>query len=667
MKKKHLSLIIVGSTMLLFLAVSVIVARSTAMMMENEARRTVRNIVDATVQRIDRMMSGVETAVGNSAWIVNEHLDDPDYMYRITHQLVSNNSFIVGSAIAFRENFYPARGQRFSPYSWQDAQGKIASKQLGTGEYHYHGMEWYKVPFETRQSRWCEPYFDKGGGEVWMCTFSKPVLGADGQVAAIITSDISLEKLTRHVEKIRPYPGSYAVLVSAKGKPLAKGLSDGVKCEPYMVAVSGKADNGWTVTLNCPVDNILADSRRMVTRMVWFSVVGLGLLFTVAWFFTRRLEQQEQETSRIRSELSIGSEIQMGMLNRDFPPFLHAALKPAREVGGDFYDFFEQGDRLYFAVGDVSGKGVPSALITFSASSAFRIAADLGLSASELATRMNSLLARHNENSMFMTFFVGIFDRSTGTLEWCNAGHNPPVLVAADGKAEFLKQRRNVVLGAVEDFPYASETRALNPGERLVLYSDGITEAETVDHAQYGNDRLLAFCGERAQAAAGDFVDALFASVASFAGAAEQFDDQTVLVLDFNAASSLTVAASRDNLPQIADFVEANLQRSGCPANLLPKMMVAADEIVANVVAYSGSPDVRVDFACEGRPAALRLSFIDHGQAWNPLEHRDPDTTLAAEERPIGGLGIMIVKKLADRVDYRRENGQNIFSLEMHV
>jgi len=667
MKKRYLNVTIVSATTVLFLLVGMVVAHSTAKMMEDEARKTVETIVKATVERIDGMMSDVETAVGNSVWVVKEHLSDPDYMYRITQQLVANNDFIVGSAIAFSENYYSAKGLRFSPYSWQDAQGKISSKQLGTDEYRYHEMEWFKVPYEANQSNWCEPYFDKGGGEVMMCTFSRPVPGPDGKVVAIITSDVSLERLTAHVRTIRPYPGSYAELVSAKGAVLAKGESEKESDRDSMVAVSGKADNGWSVTLNCPVSNIIADSRRMVSRMMLFSALGLGLLFALAWFFTKRLEKQEQETSRIRSELAIGSEIQMGMLERKFPPFVHAALKPAREVGGDFYDFFENGDRLYFAVGDVSGKGVPSALITFSASSAFRFAADLGLSASELTTRMNSLLSRHNENSMFMTFFVGVFDRRTGELEWCNAGHNPPVLIAADGSAEFLKVKRNIVLGAMEGFPYRSEKRLFSPGERLVLYSDGITEAETLDHEQYGNDRMLAFCQNHADCATGNFVTELFASVAQFAGVAEQFDDQTTLVLDFNASASLTVDAKLENMAAIADFVEEHLKRSGCPAAILPKMMVATDEIAANVINYSGSPDLRLDFSCEGRPAVLRLSFVDHGTPWNPLEHHDPDTTQSAEDRPIGGLGIMIVKKLANHVEYRREDDQNIFSLEMHV
>lgn len=667
MKKRYLNFAIIITTTFLFLLVGLIVANSTARMMENEVRKTVRTIVDATVERIDGMMSDVETAVGNSVWIVNEHMGEPDYMYRVTRQLVVNNNFIVGSAIAFRENFFAAKGLWFSPYSWQDREGKIESKQLGSETYRYHEMEWYRVASETVKPHWSEPYFDKGGGEVMMCTYSKPVVDAAGKVVAVITSDVSLERLRRHVETIHPYTNSYAVLVSAKGSPLACGRSLNDLTREAMVAMSGKARNGWEITLNCPVANIISDSRRLVSRIMLFSVLGLSLIFALAWFFTKRLELQEQETSRIRSELSIGAEIQMGMLNRHFPPFLHAALKPAREVGGDFYDFFENGDRLYFAVGDVSGKGVPSALITFAASSAFRFAAGIGLSACELTSRMNLLLARHNEKSMFMTFFVGVFDRRTGMLEWCNAGHNPPVLVAADGSAEFLKVKRNVVLGALENFPYKSETRAFLPGERLVLYSDGITEAETTDHGQYGNERMCRFCQDHAGSPAGDFVSDLFASVETFAGAAEQFDDQTVLVLDFNASSSLTVETKPENMTQIAAFVEENLLRSGCPPSVLPKMMVATDEIAGNVISYSGSPDIRLDFACEGRPAILRLSFIDHGKPWNPLEHADPDTTLAAEDRPIGGLGIMIVKKLATHVDYRREDGQNIFSLEMKV
>lgn len=669
MRKVGFNFVIVAATILLFAVVGVLVAVSSASLMEREARHTVENVVEATVQRIDRVLSDVETAVANSVWVIQEHLDDADYMYRIVRQLVANNDFIVGSAIAFRENFYAAHGLQFSPYAWKNQQGVIETKQLGTATYRYHEMEWFKVPFASARPRWCEPYFDDGGGEVMMCTFSMPVLDAQKRVVAIVTSDISLANLTRHVAKIRPYADSYAVLSSKEGKPLVPRPA-GVDEAQKMVAMSRTTSNGWTMTLNCPMANILDGSRRMVLRMLIFGAIGLALLFGIAWFFMRRLERQEADAARMHSELSIATDIQMGMLNHDFPPFLHAALRPAREVGGDFYDFFEHGDRLYFAIGDVSGKGVPAALITFTAASTFRMAADLELSAGELASRVNSQLAHNNESCMFMTFFVGIYNRRTGMLECCNAGHNPPVLIAADGKASFVEGMRNMAMGAIDGFPYVSERWALKPGERLVLYTDGITEAERIDHEQYGDQRLLDLCERHASDGGEALVASAFEAVREFAGEAEQFDDQTMLELDFNIANSLVVETgvdgketSTEGMQKVAAFVEENLGRSGCSADVLAKMMIATDEIVANVFSYSNSPDLRVDFSCEGHPAVVRLVFSDSGKPYNPLEHSDPDINASLEDRPIGGLGILIVKNLADEVRYCREDNRNILSI----
>ena len=410
---KRANIPVVVVTAALFVAIASFVAFSTARMMEREARSTVENVVKSTVGHIDGLMVSVESAVKNSAWIVAEHLDDPEYMFKITGELVQNNPFVVGSTIAFEPNFFPAKGRYYSAFSCRDGNGGIRRIRQGGEDFKYHGMDWYRIPKETKTASWCEPYFDKGGAEVMMCTYSQPLVDKDGKVYAVLTADVSLEDLTREVAAIEPYPNSYAVLLSQAGRPLVAAPEDAAALNDT-VKIRGKTGNGWTVELVCPLANILQGARTLVTRIALFSVVGLGLIFFVSWSFSTRLQRVTAANERLGNELSIARTIQSSVLNRRIPPSLGAVLRPAREVGGDFYDFMEKDGVLHFAIGDASGKGIPAALFAFLAGAGFHLSADLGLPPDETVSRINALLCKDNDACMFVTLFVGRLELATG-------------------------------------------------------------------------------------------------------------------------------------------------------------------------------------------------------------------------------------------------------------
>ncbi len=526
---ERINFAIVAVTAALFLAIAFFVAFSTSKMMENEARSTVENVVKATVGRIDRQMASVESAVENSAWIVGERLADPDYMFRITGELVQNNPFIVGSTVAFEPNFFPSKGYYYSAFSYKDGKGEIKRIQQGGEAFKYHGMDWYRIPKESRKSSWCEPYFDEGGAEVMMCTYSVPLM-RDGKVYAVLTADVSLADLTRHVAAIKPYPDSYAVLFSQEGKPLVAAPADTVTAVDT-VRISGKASNGWTVELVCPLSNILQGARSLVWRIAVFSIVGLGLIFFVSWSFSTRLQRATVANERLSSELGIARTIQSSVLKRKAPPCLAPLLRPAREVGGDFYDFQEKDGLLYFAVGDASGKSIPAALFAFLAGAGFRMSADMGLPPDEIVARINALLCRDNDTCMFVTLFVGRLDLASGRLEYCNAGHMPLVVVRQRGGAEFLAAKRNVAAGIVDGYAYAMQETTFEPGTMLLVYTDGVTEAERADHEQYGEKRLLAFASAHAKDAPAGFVQNMERELDDFTAGAEQSDDITALAV----------------------------------------------------------------------------------------------------------------------------------------
>ena len=243
-----------------------------------------------------------------------------------------------------------------------------------------------------------------------------------------------------------------------------------------------------------------------------------------------QMKATRSDNERMESELNVARTIQMGMLNTNFPPELHALLKPAKEVGGDLYDFIRKGDVLHIAVGDVSGKGVPASLVMSITRAMLHFVATLDLPLQESVSRINNSVADSNSNDMFVTLFLARINLKTLQMDYCNAGHNPPVVVPPDGKPRFLPVRSNLAAGLMENFPYQAESVNLEPGTRLVAYTDGVTEAENDKLELYGEDRLIEDVG-RLEAGLDEktVVERLYRSVKSFTAGHPQSDDITIM------------------------------------------------------------------------------------------------------------------------------------------
>ena len=245
-----------------------------------------------------------------------------------------------------------------------------------------------------------------------------------------------------------------------------------------------------------------------------------------------QLKTTKSDNERMESELNVARTIQMGMLCTDFPPQLHAVLKPAKEVGGDLYDFIRKGDVLHFAVGDVSGKGVPASLVMSITRAMLHFVATLDLPLNESVSRINNSVADTNSNDMFVTLFIGRINMKTLRMDYCNAGHNPPVIIPPGGEPRFLPVKSNLAAGLLEHFPYQDESIDLEPGTRLVAYTDGVTEAENSLLELYGEDRLLEAIGQlKADMSEEAVVKSLYQSVKTFTGRHPQSDDITIMSL----------------------------------------------------------------------------------------------------------------------------------------
>lgn len=239
---------------------------------------------------------------------------------------------------------------------------------------------------------------------------------------------------------------------------------------------------------------------------------------------------------RLENELDVARKIQTQMLSTDFPTLknieLYASSTPAKQVGGDLYDFFFTETGLYFIVGDVSGKGVPAALLMAISIAAFRATGKKGHTAQEIVALINDTFCRSNEDMMFVTLVVGHIDSETNVMEFCNAGHNPMVLIDPSGKATLMKEKTNVACGIMPKFPYEGESVTLERGSRLLVYSDGITEAENNIKELYGEARLLEWAEAHSTSRTSSdraAVDSLSVSVGNFTAGAEQNDDMTIM------------------------------------------------------------------------------------------------------------------------------------------
>lgn len=247
-----------------------------------------------------------------------------------------------------------------------------------------------------------------------------------------------------------------------------------------------------------------------------------------------RLVAEVVESKRAEESLRLAHDIQMGMLTRRFPDqgvSMHAVLQPARGVGGDFYDVLAQDGRVWFAVGDVSGKGMGAALFMAITLTLFRASAEGAASPAEVLTRMNRGLSRDNERAMFVTVFVGLLDLATGRVTCANGGHNPPYVLRATGALEGLKNADSPALGVFEEAAYLNSGLDLGPGDGLFLYTDGVTEAQASDESFYGVDRLEALLRGLAARSPSECVDGVVGDVNRFASGAPPADDLTVLAL----------------------------------------------------------------------------------------------------------------------------------------
>ena len=543
----------------------------------NEVRQRAAFELQVKNLEIKQMLSRVETAAGNLHWVLEESIVNPDSVYPILRHIMEKNPDLTGCAIAFLPDYYPSKGYWYEPYVFRN-NDTLENKQIGSADHNYLEAPWFTDGLVNPDGLWTEPYIDSDGSEGMVCTYTLPLCDASGRTVAVFGADVSLDwlgdlfeqkadvqtYLFSHAGRVMVCPDSTLVMritleetARLHQDTMAAHLNEAVQGgkqgstnvkyngEKYYIHYSPVGGNtGWSMALFFPDKEIYKGLHRVSQLLLISMFLGLMLLAFIMWRTFRgiqKLGEVSAEKERIGSELKIARDIQQGMLPKTFPPYpdceevtIYGSLVPAKEVGGDLYDFQILDGHLLFCVGDVSGKGVPASLMMAVTRSLFRTVCARTTHPEEIMNQMNTAMSEMNENSIFVTFFIGNLDLKTGILTYSNAAHCPPVLV--NETISTLQMDSNIPLGVME-WTYTRQEIHVGLDSVIFLYTDGLTEAENTTHGQFGEERMLVELEKMADAMPRNLIDHISGVIQVFESGTEQSDDLTMLAIRYTKAS----------------------------------------------------------------------------------------------------------------------------------
>ena len=727
-----------------------------------------RQKIDRSNEKINGMLASIETAVANNQLEIGENINAPDKMFDITEHILQQNPNIVGSAVAFRPNFYPQKGRQFAPYAYRQ-DSLILTKQLGSASYDYHHMDWYEGPMKEGKGYWSNPYLDEGGGEIPMITYSIPLNDRKEKKCGVLTADIALDWLSDLIkeedyddfldtycfvigrdgtfivhpnkelvlkETVQEYckrtdgaeDDSLAVKMLAGGRGTNSIKVDGVR---HFISYAPIERTGWSMCIVVPIDNLFEIGYILGAIVAIIMLMGVFIMSVVCYLnirsvtkpisrfaytadqiakgnflvvlpqvkskdemlrlrnsfatMQRSLIRQIEETKlvneqkgRMESELQIARDIQMTMLPKTFPPFpdrsdidVYAQLKPAKEVGGDLYDFYIRDEKLLYCIADVSGKGVPASLLMAMTRALFRTVSAHESNPAKIVSNINGPMAAENETDMFVTLFVGVLDLPTGRMRYCNAGHCAPLLIDSAGtRIGPLPVEPNIPVGILTDMKYKIQETTIDPNTTIFLYTDGLTEAENTRHVLFGEERLMEALQPLPPQS---LIEHVTEVTRQFVGEAEQSDDMTMLTIlyskqqsDIKLKRSITLPNNVEDVPQLASFTDEVCEALELEMSLTMSINLALEEAVVNVMSYAYPAGTKgnVNIEAEADEEWLKFVISDNGVPFDPTEKEEVDTTLNAEERPIGGLGIHLVRQIMDSINYEFIDDKNVLTLK---
>ena len=702
--KANVNLVNIIAAALLVELVTGVLYYSAQNIIYKTAEKLIERETNALYLCIRNKLAKVEVTLNNMSWVVTEGLEEPDWMYDIALRMVKNNPSFWGSGIAFVPNYYSKEDKHYEPYAVRREQDSIVSMQLGRYGDRTQD-EYYRISITQDKAHWCEPYLDIVGAKTIITTYSVPIHDEKGRIAAAVYADIPLEWLDAIMEEEKIYKSNQRFLMTASGHllagndgPLFQKIRAHVSVDQdktgnfifedeqgdehhvYYRPVGGNTD--W-ILISALEDKDVFSKLAMIRRnLLTLVIAGLILIGFIVWRTSRnfeRLRQANAEKKRIDGELQVACEIQQSMLPHDLVQHddmdIYSSLVPAREVGGDLYDYFIRDEKLFFCIGDVSGKGVPSAMVMSVVHSMFRAFSAHENNPAHIMQAVNEASCRGNDSNMFVTMFIGVLDLPTGRLRYCNAGHDAPMLMT-DGKWVMLDVIPHLPVGVFEDVKYGVQEALMMPDSTIFLYTDGLTEAMNFKHNQFGMKRVEEVLAANSQLLPRQLLEAITNKVHEFVGDAEQSDDLTMLAIHytpkhFESTLTETLLIKNDvhDVSKFSTFMKSVMEKLNIEKSLARQLRLAVEEAVVNVIDYAYPAgyegDIEIQIMSDGK--TLKTIIIDSGVAFDPTAKEKADTSLSIEDRQIGGLGILLVRELMDTINYERENGKNVLTLIKNI
>ena len=615
-----------------------------------------------------------------------ELCDNSDELYSMLKTVLGRFQNLYGCYVAFVPDSLHGRERRFSPFASR-AQGDSISAFDASADVNYTERDWYKGALQSdEKGYWSLPYHDGIHNDL-VFSHSRKVYDKNGRMVGVAGADYTLSWTKRMLEEIKPYDDAVCWLYSTNGT---------------LIVESGEGDMDGMIAMEKTLSPL---NMRLVIGVpdnhVWktvqrISLLTLAVLLTgiiAAGWLIRRIQRDHEAFARtetakklMEKELQIASNIQKGILRAPTPDGagagaeVQAALVPMREVGGDLYDYYRKGDDLFFIIGDVSGKGIPAALFMSATVNLFRSAVKRLQSPKAIMEEINGVLSEHNPSLTFVTAIIGRLHVPTGELTYCNAGHLPPIKVSGSkfqvsGEGcEEVGLIPNIPLGYEGKFQFVEQGTLLETEDTLVLYTDGITEARNKNHEMMGMARwkemvmeglgVQEFKSSRVQGE--EMVERLMAGVKAFIGTAEQSDDITLMTISKRSEMQpyvLHVENKMSEWPALRKGLQDYGMCVGMEDRTLKKMILALEEAVVNIVNYSEAKFIGMTISC-GDTQRLSITLSDDGIAFDPTAQAEVDTAAVIDQRQIGGLGIALLRQIADEVHYRRtDDGQNELSI----
>jgi sigma-B regulation protein RsbU (phosphoserine phosphatase) len=764
--------------------------QATAERLEADAARDADELAGRMAASLDAVIRPIEGGIRTVAHQLEE-IDPPATEYpRRIHGILAAWPEIYGSTIAVEAGGRDAKYGPFAPYFFRRGYG-IGFSDLARESYGYRELPWYRRAADARLPIWSAPYFDAGGGETWMVTYSVPffrkVGAARGRakadeprvLAGVVTADLALdwvsstaakatlgpigmgwlasppnvrpfvapigatpERLTRFDPALRPET-AVAAGEAMLGRHVTFGLlPSGLAADPAYLAVRHLQTLDWRLMLVIPRAELLANARALLQRQLSLGAFGLALLVAAIWLVAagvarpiralaravgavsaddatfelpaaprsdelgvltdalgrmrdslhRHIQLRAEslaERARLAHELEIAAGIQQSMLpNGDgadaVPPAVAvaAALRPAKEVGGDLYDYFTRPDgSVLFAVSDVSDKGIPAALFMARLSGLLRVLGAAGEPPDRVLAEMNARLVEGNDACMFATIGCGVLDVATGFLRYASAGHEPPFVRHPDGTVTALPAENGAALGIDAGADYRCTETFVAPGDTLVLFTDGVPEAEAHDGSLFGLERLSAVLGRASDGEPEALIRAVAGTVAAEGSGFHATDDLTVMAIEWRP-SEVTVRRAGDGgvewriepetsaggIRRAQQWLRALLAARAVDRERLDDVELVAEELLTNVVrvAADTADGVRLVVDCALTASEIVLAFRDDGVAFDPTARALPRLDLDVADRDVGGLGILLVRRIADACRYARVDGWNVLEVRLH-